>query len=126
MFQLIFDPAGVDLSGQVVWLIQQETKKWNGRVYAIYPKGRQCLLHPSYRFFAVDSSNDELGEQGIVKRRDGVSWETMAINSYVRSFGRSPFVNAARIGAKSMLGGFSGDAAFNRVAGEMDVCFLEE
>src|SRR5258705_8511378 len=69
--------------------------------------------------------NDQLSEQRIVVRRHEIAGITVRVETNARALGRLPFGNPSGARTETVLRGFRVDAAFDGVAGKLDVRLYE-
>src|SRR5438067_11136967 len=92
----------------------------NGGLHSLHDKHIERPIHAPYGFIASGSMHNQLGDQGIVIRRNNILGVSSSIDTNSRSTGSVPGRDLT--GRGLMCHGIFGiDAAFECVPAEMDI-----
>ena len=116
LFQVAGDPADVVGAGGEVGVGDDFLLEGNGRLDAADHELAEGALHAGDGDLAGGSGDDELGDHGVVVRRDGVAGIDVGIDADAFSAGGVPEVDGAGAGGEIVEGVLGIDAALDGVA----------
>src|SRR5689334_11808601 len=113
--RLAFEEFGIDLPSDESRVLHHAGEKWNGRRHALDDEAIQRDMHSGNRLGSIAALADELGQQRVIERWNGVAVVDVRVEADARSTRRMKRENLAGRRLEVARRIFSVDTAFDDV-----------